>query len=55
MRTLILLLQAQATDVAPLEAVSRIEGPFWTWVLPALLFLISLAATLLLYRRFTRD
>jgi hypothetical protein len=38
----------------PLPAEPPISGPFWTLVLPALLFACSLLATWLLYRRFAR-
>jgi hypothetical protein len=55
MKALLVIALAQAPEAAPLPAVNRIDGPFWTWVLPALLFALSLAATLFLYRRFTRD
>lgn len=46
---------AQTLDTTPLPAIARIEGPFWSWVLPAALFALSLGATLLLYRHFARD
>ena len=36
----------------PIPAESPISGPFWTLVLPALLFLVALVATWRLYRRF---
>jgi hypothetical protein len=39
----------------PLPAESPIAGPFWTLVLPALLFAVSFLATFLLYRRFARE
>lgn len=35
-----------------LQPVSRIEGPFWTWVVPVAVFLVALGATVLLYRHF---
>ena len=31
-----------------------LAGWFWSWLLPALLFAVSLAATIALYRRFSR-
>lgn len=39
----------------PLPAESPISGPFWTLILPALLFAVSFLATFLLYRRFARE
>ena len=38
----------------PIPAESPISGPFWTWVVPFLLFGIALLATYLLYRRFAK-
>jgi len=38
----------------PIPAAPPIGGPFWTIVVPALLFGVSLAATWLLYRHFMR-
>ena len=35
-----------------IPATSPIGGPFWTLVVPAILFSISFTATLLLYRHF---
>ena len=35
-----------------LQPVARIEGPFWTWVVPVAVFLVALGATILLYRHF---
>ena len=35
-----------------LQPVARLEGPFWTWVVPVAVFAVALAATLLLYRHF---
>ena len=37
-----------------IPAASPIGGPFWTWVVPALLFALAFAATWALYRRFSR-
>ena len=37
----------------PLPAEAPIDGPFWTWVVPVLLFGVALAATLMLYRHFS--
>jgi hypothetical protein len=47
------LLQAVAAPAA-LPAEPPIDGPFWTIVVPAILFLISAGATFLLYRHFLR-
>lgn len=35
-----------------LPAVSPLSGPFWTWVVPVVLFLIAFIATWMLYRHF---
>jgi hypothetical protein len=37
----------------PLPAEAPIDGPFWTHVVPVLLFGVALAATLMLYRHFS--
>jgi hypothetical protein len=37
---------------APLPATSPLGGPFWTWVVPIVLFAFSTLATWLLYRHF---
>ena len=55
MNSAILLAVLQSLDTAPLPAVNRIEGPFWSWVVPVALFAFSTGATLLLYWRFTQD
>jgi hypothetical protein len=47
------LIQA-ATARTPFPAEPPIDGPFWTILLPAILFLISATATFLLYRHFLR-
>lgn len=39
-------------SVESLPAVTPIDGPFWTVVVPALLFTIAAVATWLLYRHF---
>lgn len=39
----------------PLPADPPIGGPLWTVAVPILLFLVALAATILLYRRFSGD
>jgi hypothetical protein len=39
----------------PLPAEAPIGGPFWTHVVPVLLFVVALAATLMLYRHFSRQ
>ena len=47
------LFQAAAARTA-FPAEPPIDGPFWTIVVPAFLFLISATATFLLYRHFLR-
>lgn len=47
-----LLQDAAARTALPVDP--PIDGPFWTIVVPAILFLISASATLLLYRHFLR-
>jgi hypothetical protein len=49
---MVVLAQAAMT---PIPAESLLSGPFWTWVLPAALFVVSFGATWLLYRRFSRE
>ena len=44
----------QAADSLALPAESPLDGPLWSIVVPALLFLVAFAATYLLYRRFAR-
>ena len=39
--------------VEPIPAASPISGPFWTWVVPILLFGVAFMATWALYRRFS--
>ncbi len=41
--------------LAPIPAAPPLSGPFWTVVVPLVLFGIAFAATLGLYRRFSRD
>jgi hypothetical protein len=43
------------TPMQPIPATPPISGPFWTLVVPALLFAVALVATWLLYRRFSRE
>ena len=38
--------------MTPIPAEPPIGGPFWSMILPALLFLASVLATYLLYRHF---
>ena len=38
-----------------LPATTPLSGVFWTWVVPAALFLLAFGATWLLYRRFSKD
>ncbi len=35
--------------------IPRLEGPFWTWVLPVGIFVVSAWATLALYLHFARN
>ncbi len=35
-----------------IPAVPPLDGPFWTLVVPVLLFLVALGATVALYRHF---
>lgn len=37
----------------PVEAFAG--GLFWTWIVPAVVFLIAAGATVLLYRHFARN
>jgi hypothetical protein len=39
----------------PMPAQPPIGGPFWTWVVPVLLFLTAFVATWMLYRHFAKD
>jgi hypothetical protein len=48
-------LLAVLSDTARIPAESPLQGPWWTWVVPVVLFLVTLAATWLLYRRFAGD
>ncbi|MCB1182529.1 hypothetical protein KDM41_03775 [bacterium] len=38
-----------------LPVTSPLSGPFWTWVVPIVLFGIALGATWALYRHFSGD
>ena len=38
----------------PIPAEPPLSGPFWVWVVPALLFAVAFLATWALYRRFSR-
>ncbi|HPF70610.1 MAG TPA: hypothetical protein PLQ13_08085 [Candidatus Krumholzibacteria bacterium] len=38
----------------PLPAVSPLQGAYWTWVVPPVLFAIAAVATWMLYRHFSR-
>ncbi len=46
-------LVTQATG-APLPVASPIGGPFWSIVVPVVLFAVALGATVALYRHFAR-
>ena len=39
----------------PLPATPPIDGPIWTYVVPAALLLVASAGTWLLYRRFSSE
>ena len=39
----------------PLPATPPLTGPFWSYVVPALVFFVAFAATYLLYRHFADD
>jgi TRAP-type C4-dicarboxylate transport system permease large subunit len=43
------------TTMPPIPAETPISGPFWTLIVPALLFAIAFIATWLLYRRFSQE
>ena len=45
----------QSGEVAPLPAQPPIGGPLWSYVIPALLLLISALGTLMLYRHFAKQ
>jgi hypothetical protein len=42
----------QSSDAAPLPAQSPIGGPFWSYVVPALLLAVATMSTYMLYRHF---
>jgi hypothetical protein len=42
----------QSGGAAPLPAQPPIGGPFWSYVVPALLLAVATLSTLLLYRHF---
>lgn len=44
----------QSGRVAPLPAQSPIGGPFWSYVVPALLLTVAALGTLMLYRHFAK-
>lgn len=48
-----LSLQAVVADTLP--AQTPIGGPIWSVVVPALLFMVAFAGTILLYRRFAGE
>jgi hypothetical protein len=37
----------------PLPVASTLSGPFWTWVVPIVVFGVTCLATWLLYRHFS--
>jgi hypothetical protein len=42
-------------ELQPLAAEPVLQGFVWSWVVPALLFVVSFVATWRLYRHFSRD
>lgn len=52
--TLLLLLQDPATR-APLPVGPPISGPLWTIVIPAILLLVSVAGTWMLWNHFANN
>ena len=48
----VLFALVQSGDVAPLPAQSPIGGPFWSYVVPALLLAVATLSTFMLYRHF---
>ena len=38
-----------------LPAISPLQGILWSWIVPAVLWVIAFAATWLLYRRFSKE
>lgn len=44
-----------APAIEPIPAEPPLSGPFWTWVVPVLLFAVAFFATWALYRRFSRQ
>ena len=52
---LLALAAVQSSDVAPLPAETPIDGPLWSYVVPALLLFVATASTVLLYRRFAKE
>jgi hypothetical protein len=40
-------------ELEPIPVISPIDGAFWTWVVPPLVFAVALLATWALYRRFS--
>jgi hypothetical protein len=53
--TALLITLQQSGDVAPLPAESPIGGPFWSYVVPALLLGVASLSTFLLYRHFAKQ
>jgi len=47
--------QVQPPSPESLPAEPPVGGFFWTWVVPVLLFAVALAATIVLYRHFSRE
>jgi hypothetical protein len=47
--------QVQPPSPESLPAEPPVGGFFWTWIVPVLLFVVSVAATAALYRHFSKD
>jgi len=42
-------------DMTPLASEPVLQGFFWSWILPAALFLVAFVATYLLYQHFSKN
>jgi hypothetical protein len=51
---MILNVVLQAREITPLPAEPPIGGPFWSYVVPAVLLIFSSLATYFLYRHFAK-
>jgi len=48
------IVAARGGPVTPLPAAPPLEGPLWSVIVPSLVWLVTAAATYLLYRHFAR-